>query len=502
MTTGLLVGIDVGTSSVKVVATDEYGRRVADCSVRYPTTTDGAGAEQDARLWWSAVAKAAAATIGGSAVAAVAVTSQAPTLVPVDAEGEPTAPALTWLDRRAVNEAERIGELVPESRNGADPFFGTAKLPWLAKHRPDAMDKAEHVLAANGYIVRKLTGVSVLDDTTASLMQGFDEQETAFDTKLLAAEPSLGHLPRIVPSSSIVGTVTAEAARLTGIPAGTPVVAGGIDSIGSALEAGALEVGDPLVDMTGFSSVTILTVPRGTRIPGFIHSRHCVPDVDLLITAQVTAGATIDWVNSLDPTQDLRNDQAILSRSRPGRLTMVPSLAGERTPSWNQGARGIIDGLDLATDGTDLMLAAMEGNALALAQDVAALRGHGFGIDRVISTGGGASSNAWLTIKSDVLGLPIARPESGHGAAQGAAALAGLAVGIHKSLNTVRELAGKVESSYKPDPVLSQKYADRLSHYSRLTTLNASRDHKAGQLPGVRQQVRTESQEGSSNGRL
>lgn len=475
MTTGLLVGIDVGTSSVKVVATDKHGQRVADSSVRYPTETAGAGAEQDARLWWSAVAKAAAATIGGAAVAAVAVTSQAPTLVPVDAEGEPTAPALTWLDRRAVDEAKSIADIVPESRNGADPFFGTAKLPWLASHRPQAMDKAIHILAANGYIVRKLTGVSVLDDTTASLMQGFDELENSFDARLVTAEPSLRYLPRIVPSSSIVGTVTAEAARLTGIPAGTPVIAGGIDSIGSALEAGALEVGDPLVDMTGFSSVTVLTVPRGTRIPGFIHSRHCIPDVDLLITAQVTAGATIDWVNNLDPTQDLRDDQAILSRTRPGRLTMVPSLAGERTPSWNQRARGIIDGIDLATDGTDLMLAAMEGNALALAQDVAAMRNHGFAIDRIISTGGGASSHAWLTIKSDVLGIPIVRPESGHGAAQGAAALAGLAVGIHNSLDSIRELAGKVETSYEPDLALTHQYAERLSRYTRLTELNACR---------------------------
>jgi xylulokinase len=142
------------------------------------------------------------------------------------------------------------------------------------------------------------------------------------------------------------------------------------------------------------------------------------------------------------------------------------------------------------------MLAAMEGNALALAQDVAALRDHGFAIDRVISTGGGASSNAWLTIKSDVLGLPIARPESGHGAAQGAAALAGLAVGIHKSLDIVRELAGKVESNYKPDPVLSQMYSERLCHYSRLTELNVTRDHKHGRPRDVGQQVRTEAQEG------
>ncbi|NJC21538.1 xylulokinase [Arthrobacter pigmenti] len=480
MTSGLLIGIDVGTSSVKVVATDTCGQRIADCSVRYPTATDGAGAEQDARSWWAAVARAATTVIGSSPVTAVAVTSQAPTLVPIDADGTPTAPALTWLDRRAVNEANRIADVVPESRNGPDPFFGTAKLPWLASHRSSAMDKTTHVLSANGFIVQQLTGVAVLDDTTASLMQGFNDQETSFDERLLKAEPSMRYLPRIVPSSAVVGWVTAEAARVTGIPVGTPVVAGGIDSVGSALEAGTLEVGDPLVDMTGFSSVTILAVPRGTYVPGFIHSRHCVPDVDLLITAQVTAGATVDWINNLDTTRDLRDDDAILSRDRPGRLTMVPSLAGERTPSWNQSARGIIDGIDLAIDGTDLMLAAMEGNALALAQDVAALRDHGFAVDRAISTGGGASSRAWLAIKSDVLGIPIVRPASGHGAAQGAAALAGLAVGVYGSTDVLRQLAGAVEASYQPDPALTKKYAERLPRYTQLTGMNSSRSQSHG----------------------
>lgn len=473
--TGILLGIDVGTSSVKVVATDATGRRLDDALVRYPTTTDGAGAEQDALLWWAAVAKAASSVVNGRPVAAVAVTSQAPTLVPVDENGVPTAPALTWVDRRATHESLRIAQIVPESRNGADPFFGTAKLPWLAQHRSLALERAEIVLSANGFIVRCLTGISALDDTTASLMQGFNEETNGFDERLLAAEPSLRYLPPVIASSTIVGVVTKDAADATGIPVGTPVVAGGIDSIGSALEAGALAVGDSLVDMTGFSSVTILTVPRGTYVPGFIHSRHCIPGVDLLITAQVTAGATIDWVNALDGDNDLRNEVAILAKSRPGHLTMVPSLGGERTPTWNAGARGIIDGITLGTDGTDLMLAAMEGNALALAQDIAILRSHGFPIDRIISTGGGSTSKAWLTIKADVLGIPLLRPASGHGAAQGAAALAGLATGVHESLDVVRNLASKIEETYTPDLSKTELYKDAADRFALVGQLNQAR---------------------------
>ena len=473
--TSILLGIDVGTSSVKVVATDLDGRRLDDASVRYPTSTDGAAAEQDATLWWTATCEAARTVVRGRSVAAVAVTSQAPTFVPVTSEGDPTHPALTWLDRRATAEAERIAQVVPNSRNGADPFFGTAKLPWLMTHRPEALAQSRSVLSANGFIVHRLSGVSVLDDTTAALMQGFDDEQNTFDGALRDAEPSLEHLPPIVPARKVVGEVTQDAARATGIPVGTPVVAGGIDSIGSALEAGVLAVGDPLVDMSGFSSATIMPVPRGTRVEGFIHTRHCIPDVDLLITAQVTAGATVDWVNGLTGEPDLRDDAALLARHRPSRITMVPSLAGERTPTWNQRSRGIIDGIDLATDGTELMLAAMEGNALALAHDIAVISGAGFSVDRMVSTGGGSASRAWLQIKADVLGIPVDRPASGHGAAQGAAILAGLAIGAIDSLSSVRELAASIEARYVPSPELTAEYAARARRFTRVAALNTDR---------------------------
>jgi xylulokinase len=461
---------------VKLVTTDLQGRRRGEASLRYPTSTSGTGAEQDASTWWDAVTKLSPEVItAGDTVAAIAVTSQAPTLVPVDASGNPTMNALTWLDRRAKVEAERIAALAPTSRNGADPFFGTAKLPWLAHHRPDALENARYVLSANGFIVHKLTGVAVLDETTASLMQGFDETTNQFHERLMADEPTMSLLAPIVSPTKIVGYVTAEAAAATGITAGAPVAAGGIDAIGSALEAGVVAIGDPLVDMTGFSSVTILVVPRGTYVPGFMHSRHCVPGLDLLMTAQVTAGATIDWVNGLDTSTDLRLDLAIHTRPRPGRIIMVPSLAGERTPSWDTHARGIIDGIDLATDPTDLMLAAMEGNAFAMAADVVTLRNQGLVIDNVICTGGGSTSPAWMQIKSDVLGVPITNPSSGHGAAQGAAALAGVAIGVHESFDAVKSLAATVEARYSPDLQLTDAYADAAARFTEVRQLNATR---------------------------
>lgn len=475
----ILLGIDIGTSGVKVVATDLHGHLVRSATARYDTQVDAedGGADQDAGSWWSAITSITGGVVADARVLAVAATSQSPTLVPVDDRGHEVGAALTWLDRRAVAEAQEIEQIAPGHRNGPDPFFGTAKLPWLLRHRPDVAARTRHVVSANGYVSGRLTGRANLDDSSASLMQGFDESAGAFDERLLGRGLGLELLPPVVATTDVVGVVTDQAAAETGIPAGTPVVAGGVDSVGSALEAGVLEVGGPLVEMTGFSSATMLAVPAGTRVPGFIHERHCIPGVDLLITAQVTAGATVDWANRL-VGDDLRDSAALLARPRPSRLTTVPSFAGERTPTWNARARGIIDGLDLATDGVELMLSVLEGNAMALATDVAELRARGFPVDRLLSTGGGSASAAWLQIKADVLGVPVLRPRVGHGAAQGASYLAGLAVGAH-DVGKLKRFAADIEHEFTPDAELHERYELRREHFAQVRELNRLRAQQA-----------------------
>lgn len=470
----VFLGIDVGTSSVKVVTTDESGKLVGEGALPYPTATDRhGGAEQDPMAWWAAICQLLPEVIGPHDVRAVAVTSQAPTLVPVDASGQPVGPALTWLDRRAQADATHIAQLA-DGRNGADAFFGTAKLPWLLRERPEIAQRTSAVLTANGFIVAQLTGQLTLDDSSASLMQGFDESTSSFPDSLLQAGLGLELLPEVVPCRQIVGQVTEQASAVTGIAAGASVAAGAIDSVGSAIEAGVLGLGGPLVEMTGFSNVAILAVKPGTKVPGFIHARHCIEGVDLLITAQVTAGAAIDWVNRLDGSQDLREIQELASRERPSRLTVISSLAGERTPRWNPEARGIIDGVDLATDGYDIMLATMEGNSMALAEDVATMRRHGYPVDRILATGGGAKSPVWLQIKADVTGLPVHRPRSGHGAAQGASYLAGYAVGAYALEDIVAEEV-QIDASFVPDASRHSSYKERAAWAARVAELNLIR---------------------------
>jgi xylulokinase len=178
-----------------------------------------------------------------------------------------------------------------------------------------------------------------------------------------------------------------------------------------------------------------------------------------VISAQVTTGAVLDWVVALTGGDAAVLDaDPLLARPRPGAVRMVPSLAGERTTSWDPAARGRLTGLGLDTDPIDLVLAAMEGSALELAADVSELSEAGFDIPLVRSTGGGSVNDAWLQIKADVLGRPVERPAAGSGAAQGAAYLAGLAVGDLTGPADVRAFSATVTARREPEPARTAAY--------------------------------------------
>nr|WP_275422637.1 FGGY family carbohydrate kinase [Actinocatenispora thailandica] len=462
--------MDVGTTGLKAVAVDDAGGLLRDATVRYPTALAGLGAAQDAGAWWDAARTALRRIVTpGEPIAGVAVTSQGPTLVPVDAAGDPLGPALTWADRRATAESAALAAAVPAGRNGTDPYFGTAKLLWWARH--GGLDGAHAVLCANSFVVAKLTGVFSFEESTASFFTGWDDD---FDPAVAALGVPVGLLGDPLRCTDIVGTVGAGAAAATGLPAGTPVAAGAIDAVGAALEAGLLLPGDGVAEMTGFSTVSLRPMPRGTRVADMIHVRHCVPDTDLLLTAQVSTGALVDWVARLTGYDSAAVLDAEIPAARPGRLALLPSLLGERTPVWDPAARGAIAGLDLDVTAGDLLLAAYEGAALALRADLAA-------VARVLpddgplrALGGGARSRHWPQVKADVLGRDVVVPVAGHGAAHGAALLAGVAVGVWPDFAAVAPTGRRIAATFHPDP-------DRHAAYTeRLPAVLALRDHLAG----------------------
>ena len=463
------IGIDVGTSGLKAVAVSPEGDILREKTVRYPTRLAGLGAEQDARAWWQAAIEALPEVVGGEDVGGVAVTAQGPTLVCVDANGEPLGAALTWIDRRARKESEELAEACKPTRNPPDPYFATAKLLWLVRNRPEEIENARAILCANSFVAQRLTGEFTFDETTAAFFQGWDG---SFDPALRPLVP-LELLPGPRPAMEIAGEVSRAGAAATGLPEGTPVAHGGIDAVGAALEAGIFGPGDGLVEMTGFSTVAITATERGTHVPGMIHTRHGVGENDLILAAMVTAGAVTDWGTKLTgfespPAFDENVSAETMARARPGRLLLVPAFAGERTPTWDATARGAIVGLDLDVDAGDLAVAIYEGTALGLGDNFERMEKVLGDLTPVRLVGGGSKSKYWTQIKADVLGVPVEVPRLGHGAAAGAAILAGMATGHLPDEEAARAMVAEGGTRVEPDPQLHEEYAKRLQLYREL----------------------------------
>jgi xylulokinase len=459
------IGIDVGTTGLKAIAMDQEGVILRDRAVRYPTSLAGLGAEQDARAWWNAAVRALPEVVAGEPVGGVAVTCQAPTLVAIDDEGEPLGPALTWIDRRATQEAEELAAACGPTRNPPDPYFGSAKLLWWMRNRPEQLERARAVLCANGFLVRQLCGELTLDETNAGLFQGWDG---GFDPGLASAGIPVDLLPPARPSAEIAGEVSRAASEQTGLPEGTPIAYGAIDAAGAALEAGIFYEGDGLVEMTGFSTVAVTAAHRGTHVPGMIHTRHCVIGVDLVSSAMVSTGAVVEWLRRLAGIEDVREIDGRISSHRPGKLLLIPAFAGERTPTWDHEARGAVVGLDLNAGVGELALAVYEGTALGLRDNLERMEAGIGSLESVQSVGGGTKSKVWTQVKADVLGIPVEVPCFGHGAAAGAALLAGMATDTWTDVETVRSKVSKQRDRFEPHPTLVPEYTDRLAHYRRL----------------------------------
>lgn len=459
MSARLVLGLDVGTTAAKALLVDAAaGAILADATREYPTLYPHPGwAEQDPEVWWQASAEVIGQVVhavGASHdVAAVCISSQAPTLVLVDAQGRPLANAMLWMDRRAQDECawlhEHVGEETITRMNGGriDSYFLAPKLLWLQRNRPEIVAQAAHLLVTNGYIALKLTGAITFDASHGPLTLCFDGARGDWSPLLIER---MGIAARLLPPptacGAIVGEVTAAAAKLTGLRVGTPVLAGMVDGTAAALEAGVIQPGDG-VEMTGHSSV--LLICSDAPYPGrdLYPLGHALPGRHLVVGALVTSGGALRWfrdnlaqaekesaiAQGVDPFDMLTR---VAASSPPGanRLLFLPYLYGERSPIWDPLARGVFFGLSLASTRADMVRAILEGAAFGLRHNVESAAAAGFPARRLACVGGAARSPLWNQIKADVLQREVTVPHAATGAPMGDAILAAVGAGIYASV--------------------------------------------------------------------
>jgi len=472
----LLLGIDVGTSAVKAALVDPRGNLHAVGHAEYPLHhIRPAWVEQDPDDWWRGTCKAVKEALakvpqGAERVLGLAVSCQAPTLLALDRSGTPLRPAMIWMDRRAEAETVRLAELMGADQiyritgNRPDALYLAARLLWLRNHEPEVLERTWQFVQVNGYINYRLTGRLTLDPSHAVLLQMRDyHKEQWSETLCSACGVAPSQFPQVMAAHGVQGEVTRQAAEATGLRAGTPVMAGTVDSPAAALEVGVVEPGIA-AEMTGTSTVVIIPNNRGLTEPALIALPHALPGIHLLLGAMVASGGCLRWFRDQfgqpevqaasggnADAFDLLTQQAAGVPAGSGGVIFLPYMMGERSPLWHTNARGVFFGLSLATPKAALVRAILEGAAFALRHNMEVALRAGAEVREVRSVGGCSRSDLWNQIKADVLGRPLLLPRTSVGSPFGAAVLAGMGAGIYPDVR--KSLLEMVQLGKRFDPI-------------------------------------------------
>jgi xylulokinase len=444
----LLLGIDLSTTGAKALLIDEAGTVIASASTPLTLSTPHPlWAEQQPRDWWQAVVASirtalATAAVSGDEVRAVGLTGQMHGLALLDAQGEPLRPAILWNDQRTAAECDEIRARVGRSRliavtgNDALTGFTAPKVLWVRRHEPDVYARAAYILLPKDYIRYRLTDDFAMDKADGSGTLLFDLAARDWSPEMTAAlDIPRSWLPPTHEGPEITGIISAEAAALTGLAEGAPVMAGGGDQAAQAVGVGAIEPGMAAVTL-GTSGVvfaatsTPLFEPEG-RLHAFCHA---VPGRWHLMGVMLSAAGSLQWLrDTLAPGVgfDALMEEAAQASAGSEGLLFLPYLSGERTPHPDPLARGAWVGLTLRHTRAHMVRAVLEGVAFGLRDGFTLLAQVGLGeMARARVSGGGARSPLWRTILASVLAIPLESVAASEGAAYGAALLAGVGVGV------------------------------------------------------------------------
>lgn len=480
------LGIDTSTTSSKALLIDQQGEIVAVASSPHTLQTPKPlWSEQDPQEWWQAVSASIRlalqkAGINGEAVSAIGLTGQMHGLVLLDQAGQVLRPAILWNDQRTQAQCEEIHRRVGRERfiqiagNVALTGFTAPKIVWVAQYEPEVYAKAKHVLLPKDYIRFRLTGEYAMDKADGSGTALFDLKQRNWSSEVLSA---LGIDPAWMPptfeGSAFTGQVSAEAAALTGLKAGTPVAAGGGDQAAQAVGVGAVAPGVVAVTV-GTSGVVFAPTSSALIEPeGRLHAFcHAVPGMWHFMGVMLSAAGSLQWYrDTLAPGisfDDLLGEAESIPAGSEG-LQFLPYLSGERTPYPDPLARGAFVGLTVRHGRGHLTRAVLEGVAFGLKDSFTLIQNAGSGtIAQVRASGGGTKSPLWRQILASVLEAELVTVNTTEGAAYGAALLAGTGAGNWADVSSACKTAVSITGSTRPDPEQVATYRQTYPLYQNL----------------------------------
>jgi xylulokinase len=476
----LILAHDLGTTGNKASLFDPSGRLLGSAYVAYETAYPRPGwAEQNPADWWGAVCQSTAQLLAQSQreareIAAVGFSGEMMGCLPVDAQGRPLRSAIIWADQRAEVEAailaDRVGRDAVYRITGhrVSSNYTAAKLLWVKRQQPELYRQTRRTLQAKDYVAYRLTGCYATDYSDASGTNLFDLARREWSAEIVEAlEIDPGLLPDAVPSATVIGEVTREAAQATGLASGTPVTIGGGDGACATAGAGVVAPGDAYNYIGSSSWISFVSrEPLYDPAQRTFTFAHLDPDYLFPTGTMQCAGGSFDWLERVlrgEGEERIYSElDALASEVAPGAegLFFLPYLIGERSPHWNPRARGAFVGLSMVHGRAEMARSVLEGVALNLRIILEALREQGAAIDALRLIGGGARSALWRQILADVLNVRILRPQLlVEATALGAAVAAGVGVGIYDDYRVVADLV-QVVPGETPRPDVAARYDD------------------------------------------
>jgi len=486
-----LLGIDLGTSSVKVALIDESTfRATAVNNVEYPVYHPKNGyAEQNPAEWWNATVQAVRAVleeVDNAQVVGIGLSGQMHGMVCLDQDLQPIQNAVIWADARSGEQVEQLQRVQPDFESTLPGLpatgFAASTVFWLKMHQPETLAQTHKWLLAKDYIRQRMTGIIATEPSDASSTWLFDVVKQAWAGDVLQfCGLTLAQMPEVVPSSEVVGRLTPSAAQELGLPDGVPVVAGSADLPAQALGQGILSPERALIVVgTGGQIFLPSAAPVVDEANRYYLFNHNQPEMWYIQAAMLAGGLALRWLrDTLGMTEpDAYAQLSALAATVPAGadgLLFLPYLAGERSPHMDAQASGTFFGLRLHHTSAHMARAVMEGVAFAL-RDCLELTPHQQ-VKQYVLSGGITQSAVWSQILSDVLGqsLYAAETEEPHGCI-GAAMLAAVGKGLVQSVAEIEALRNHQRRVINPQP--KTIYEDRFAQFRRMYPLLKDEMHR------------------------
>ena len=474
------IGIDIGTTAIKLLVLDDQHRIQYEDSVEHPLYTESPGwAEEDPAVWWehtTALLQRAMSHLamenGGKTpeVRAIGVSGMVPAIILLDESGRPLRRSIQQNDARCVEQIEEIKntfdqeELFARTGGYTNQQHVLPRLLWIKKHEPDVWSRIHRVCGSYDWIVHCLTGRWSLEENWAVESGLLDIRTRSWIEEYLDCHGiPLAWLPPVYAPLSMVGHVLPKVEKNTGVPSSAVVIAGSADHIASALAANVVEEGDLLIKFGGAGDILFCTDHFIVHEKLFF-DYHDIPGKYLLNGCMASSGSLVRWfvenfVPPLPSGNVFRELDEQAEQIGPGcdGLVVLPYLLGEKTPLFDPKARGVFFGLSLHHTPAHLFRAILEAVIYGFRHHVDVLAKRGLRPTRVFATNGGAKSRLWLQIAADILGLPLTSFKSHPGSSLGAAFLAGKSVGMFRDWSEMDECLPE-RQSYEPDPETAATY--------------------------------------------